>query len=74
MECERLANCSFYQNKMPIESGLGSLYRKKYCEGDKTRCARYLVVTKLGPEYVPDDLYPNMDKRAEEILAKNSTK
>jgi len=74
MECERLAKCPFYQNKMPIESGLGSLYRKKYCEGDKTKCARYLVVTKLGAEYVPDDLYPNMDKRAEEIVAKNSKK
>ena len=38
--CEKLEKCPFYQGKMSMDSGLGSMYKKKYCEGDKTTCAR----------------------------------
>ena len=69
--CEKLSKCPFYQGKMSMESGLGSLYKKKYCEGDKTTCARYMVATKLGPEFVTDRLYPNMVDAAKSILEKN---
>ena len=54
-----------------MDSGLGSMYKKKYCEGDKTICARYMVATKLGPEFVTNNLYPNMTDMAKTILAKN---
>lgn len=66
--CEKLEKCPFYQGKMDINSGLGSMYRKKYCEGDKTICARYRVATQLGPEFVTDRLYPNMDQAADKLL------
>ena len=69
--CEKLPKCPFYQGKMDINSGLGSMYRKKYCEGDKTLCARYMVATQLGPEYVTNNLYPNMNDQAQKILADN---
>ena len=69
--CEKLAKCPFYQGKMSMESGLGSMYKKKFCEGDKTTCARYLVATTLGPDFVPATLYPNMMDMAKSILAKN---
>ncbi len=69
--CEKLPKCPFYQGKMDINSGLGSMYRKKYCEGDKTICARYMVATQLGPEYVTNNLYPNMHDQANKILADN---
>lgn len=69
--CEKLANCPFYQGKMQMDSGLGSMYKKKYCEGDKLLCARYLVATKLGKEFVTNSLYPNMMDQAKAILAKN---
>lgn len=69
--CEKLSKCPFYQGKMDINSGLGSMYRKKYCEGDNTICARYMVSTQLGPEYVTDRLYPNMNDQANKILAEN---
>ena len=69
--CEKLAKCPFYQGKMNINSGLGQMYRQKYCEGDKTICARYIVATKCGPQFVDDSLFPNMDAKAKEILAKN---
>ena len=41
--CEKLPKCPFYQGKMSMDSGLGSLYKKRYCEGDKTQCARYMI-------------------------------
>ncbi|HHU69569.1 MAG TPA: hypothetical protein GXZ31_04610 [Thermoanaerobacterales bacterium] len=71
MKCENLRGCIFYNDKMDIESGLGQLYKRKYCEGDKTLCARYIVANEIGKENVPADLYPNMHERAEKILEEN---
>ena len=69
--CEKLEKCPFYQGKMDINSGLGRMYKDKYCEGDKTICARYIVATQLGPEFVTEKLYPNMDAMAKKILEEN---
>ncbi|HHW28039.1 MAG TPA: hypothetical protein GXX21_00580 [Syntrophomonadaceae bacterium] len=71
MECENLKKCPFYNDKMDIESGLGQLYKRRYCEGDKTQCARYKVFQTLGREFVPVDLYPNMHERAKKIIEQN---
>lgn len=71
MGCEKLERCPFYNDKMDIESGLGKLYKRRYCEGEKTQCARYMVLTKLGEKFVPVDLYPNMHERAEKIIVQN---
>ena len=68
--CEKLEKCPFYQGKMTMDSGIGSMFKKKYCEGGKTICARYIVAT-LGPNFVPDTLFPNMNDRAKAILAEN---
>ena len=48
MTCEKLAKCPFYNDKMDINYGIGAMYKRKYCEGDKTICARYRVATQLG--------------------------
>lgn len=69
MTCEKLAKCPFYNDKMDINYGIGAMYKRKYCEGDKTICARYRVATQLGPEYVADNLYPNMSDAADKLLA-----
>lgn len=71
MACEKLAKCPFYQGKMDINSGIGAMYKKKYCEGDKTTCARYVVATQLGAEYVTERLYPNMNDAANKLLAEH---
>ena len=70
--CENLVSCPFYNDKMDINSGLGALYKRKYCEGDKTTCARYRVASAVGKEYVTPLLYPNMDAKAEEIIQEHS--
>ena len=69
--CEKLAKCPFYQGQMKMDSGLGGMYKKKYCEGDKTTCARYIIATKLGPEFVTNNIYPNMNDLADKMLAEH---
>lgn len=69
--CENLAKCPFYQGQMSMDSGLGGMYKKRYCEGDRLICARYMISSTLGKEYVPANLYPNMVDKAKEILSKN---
>lgn len=68
MVCENLAGCPFFNDKMDIESGVGKMYKIRYCEGNKNICARYMLSSQLGKEAVPVDLYPNMIERAKEIL------
>lgn len=69
--CEKFKKCPFYNDKMPCEIGIGAMFKQRYCEGDKTQCARYIVSTKCGPQAVDNSLYPNMMDRAKEIIAKN---
>ncbi len=69
--CEKLEKCPFYQGRMSMDSGVGAIYKKKYCEGDKTICARYMVATTVGPDFVNNNLYPNMKEQAEKIIAEN---
>ncbi len=74
MPCERLSGCPFYNEKMPIDKGLGAVYRKKYCEMDNSACARYLVAVAVGPQAVPLDLFPNMTSRADQIITEKTKK
>ena len=71
-KCELLAGCLFFQGKMQIDSGLGALYSHRYCLGDSSECARYMVAKKCGREKVPENLYPNMYDRAQEIIRTNN--
>jgi len=68
-DCQCLTGCPFFNDKMPDTSGLGAIYKKKYCQGDPAKCARYMVFTKLGKSAVPTDMYPNMIDSARQILA-----
>ena len=66
--CEKLPKCPFYQGQMSVDSGLGSMYKKKYCESDKLSCARYMIATKLGPDFVTNSIYANMTDMARAFL------
>jgi len=69
MICEKTIKCPFYNNKMMVSSpSILNNYKKVYCEGDKNKCARYKVSTFLSAEKVPDNLYPNMIDKANEII------
>lgn len=54
---------------MPDTSGMGAIYKKKYCLGDSSQCARFQVFKRLGKGSVPANLYPNMIARVPEIVA-----
>ena len=71
-DCVCLAGCPFFNDRMKPEEGLGKIYKKKYCLGDSSNCARHMIFEKLGKPAVPMDLYPNMIETAREILAKAS--
>ncbi|NQT26263.1 hypothetical protein HQ585_12975 [candidate division KSB1 bacterium] len=68
-DCELLSGCLFFNDKMPMETGLGALFKKNYCQGDNSKCARYIVAKKLGRDKVPTNLYPNMFDEAEKLIA-----
>jgi hypothetical protein len=51
-----------------MESGLGSIFKKKYCLGNNAACARYMVLQSLGPGHVPNTLYPSMNDVARQII------
>ena len=68
-DCKLLEGCLFFNDKMPAESGLGAIYKKKYCQGDNSNCARYMVASKLGREKVPTNLYPNMVDKANALIS-----
>ena len=67
--CEFLEGCLFFNDKMPGESGLGAMFKKTYCLGDNSNCARYIVAKQLGRKSVPVNLYPNMKERAENLVS-----
>ncbi len=67
--CECLSGCPFFNDKMPDTEGLGAILKRKYCQGDNTMCARYMVFKKLGKGMAPANLYPNMLDKAKEIIA-----
>lgn len=46
---------------------VSDLMKQTYCQGDKTRCARY-IVSKAGKP-VPGDLFPSDVSRAQQIVA-----
>ena len=68
MDCAKLADCPFYNDKMSMDKGIRTLYKKKYCNGNHQHCARYQVLEEMGAAYVPDHLYPNMLDVARKII------
>lgn len=68
-DCELLAGCPFFNDKMKTSEGLAKLYKLKYCKGDNAKCARYTVFKKLGRPAVPPGLFPNMMGQAQEIIS-----
>jgi hypothetical protein len=68
-DCKCLPGCPFFNDKMDPLVGVGAIYKKKYCLGDNSQCARYKVFYMRGKAAVPADLYPNMIERAEQIIS-----
>ncbi len=68
MACDRLDGCPFYQDKLPLKRGVGTIFKSKYCNENFEQCARYHVIREAGEQFVPDSLYPNMQDVADDII------
>ncbi len=66
-ECERFKTCPFFNDQLSYMPRTADAMKQKYCYGDKSQCARYLVV--IQGITAPGDLFPNHLDRARGILA-----
>ncbi len=70
-ECECLGGCLFFNDQMKDMAGVAVLFKKRYCLGDNSQCARHMVFKQLGKSCVPADLYPNNVDRVRLILSRD---
>ncbi len=68
MVCKIKEECYFHQIIIPQQNRMGEIYRERYCNGDRSICARYKVYEALGKDGVPESLYPNMEEVAAKLL------
>jgi hypothetical protein len=68
-DCEMLAGCIFFNDKMSDYPTTAEFLKKRYCREDNSDCARYIVCKGLGRECVPKDLFPNNIERAQALLS-----
>lgn len=73
-DCECIAKCPFFNDKMPNMPLTIKIYKQKYCRDNNSNCARYIIFKALGKEKVPEDLYPTHITRIQEILLKYGRK
>jgi hypothetical protein len=67
-KCIKLEKCPFFHDKMSEKPATAELYKKRFCLGDNTECARWIVSQTLGPEGTPLDLFPNQKSRAQRLI------
>ena len=67
-ECQCLPKCPFFNDRMQKMPALSDIMKKKYCLGDNTSCARYIVFKAKGSENVPADLFPSQAERAQTLI------
>jgi hypothetical protein len=68
-DCEVLKGCIFFNDKMTEYPTAAEFLKNKYCRGDNSQCARWMVLKALGRERVPKDLFPNGVDRAQALIA-----
>jgi len=69
--CEFFEVCTFLNDRLGHMPQIAGLYRLQFCEGDSRSCARHMVMSRVGTEAAPKDLYPNQQERAEDIIAES---
>jgi len=67
-QCECVAGCIFFNDKMANMPSTAAIYKKKYCETDSSSCARHMVFKALGKLRVPADLFPNQTDKAQQMI------
>jgi hypothetical protein len=68
-DCECLAGCPFFNDKMASMPALAGMLKSRYCKGNSADCARHMVFKARGKPKVPPDLFPNQVDRAKAVIA-----
>lgn len=68
VECECLAECPFFHDRMKHMPSTAEVLKHQFCLGAWESCARCTVYRELGREGVPPDLFPDEMDRARELL------
>ena len=68
-ECECLPRCPFFNDVMSDMPSTADRMKRKFCLGDNSNCARYLVFKALGSPNVPATLFPMQKERAQELIS-----
>jgi len=71
MECPYLETCIFFQDKMNNMPATANVMKKRYCLGDNSQCARFMVAQALGRAKVPTDMFPNQYDKAKKLISNN---
>lgn len=71
-DCECLPACIFFNDQMKGLDAIREMMKRRYCYGDNSDCARYMVFSALGKGRVPADLIPNQVEKARDFLAKSA--
>lgn len=71
-DCDFLALCPFFNDKMENMPSAADMMKKLYCKWNYSQCARYMVATALGREKIPADLFPSDASRAEILLIQHN--
>ncbi|THB62855.1 MAG: hypothetical protein D6E12_18345 [Desulfovibrio sp.] len=67
-DCELIAKCIFFNDKMAQMPKAAELLKDRYCRGDNSECARFAVFKAKGREAVPPDLGPSQMDRARQVI------
>ena len=68
-DCECLENCAYFNYVLKDLGALQEAKKRKYCQGDNSSCARYMVFKARGSGSVPKSLAPNQIQKAKEIIS-----
>ena len=76
-ECPNVKKCPFFHGMLEKMPATAEILKEEYCLGKGrpyTECARYMVASTLGKEFVPKDLFPNQQDRARKIIEEHLKK
>ena len=65
--CPKIEKCPFFHDRMASKPSTAELYKRSYCQGDNTSCARWVASKELAQ--VPLTLFPNQLEKVKELVA-----
>jgi hypothetical protein len=73
-KCIKLEKCPFFLDKMANKPGTAELFKKRFCLGDNTDCARWILFQALGPVEALESLFPNQKEKALKLIEEEKNK